>query len=143
MPQKFPKGSKVWIREDLPLSMSHLPFCKGVYGTVKGTYAQQFGGHNYDSYTIDIDGLGEVSWYDEAHLQWAGEPSAKAIAEEAVSAELKDLERAHRRADSKLDSAMTAEKDAGYALMMQVIIAKRLGRIEKLLESGKGSGAPL
>jgi hypothetical protein len=46
--------------------MSHFP--KACNATVVGTYAQQFGGGDVKSYTLDLDGIGENSWYQEDQL---------------------------------------------------------------------------
>lgn len=64
--QKFPNGSRVRIADDLVPYMSH--FNSGVNATVVHTYAHAFGGSNVESYCLDIDGYGEVSWYEEHQL---------------------------------------------------------------------------
>ena len=64
--QKFPIGSRVHIAEDLGSSMSH--FQSGKDATVRYTYAHAYGGGNIKDYCLDIDGYGEVSWYQESQL---------------------------------------------------------------------------
>lgn len=64
--QKFPTGTRVRIADDLGPMMRHFP--AGKNATVVASYAQQFGGDNFQSYTVDIDGEGEVSWYEEHQL---------------------------------------------------------------------------
>ena len=64
--QLFPCGSRVRIADDLGEFMSH--FESGKNATVKYTYAHAFGGGNVKSYCLDIDGVGQVSWYYEYQL---------------------------------------------------------------------------
>ena len=64
--QKFPVGSRVRIADKLPCYKSH--FHSGVCATVEYTYAHAYGGDNIKSYSLDIDGIGSVSWYDEGEL---------------------------------------------------------------------------
>jgi len=64
--QKFPCGSRVHIADDLGGSMSH--FTSGCDATVLCTYAHAYGGDDFKSYSLDIDGLGEESWYEEGQL---------------------------------------------------------------------------
>lgn len=64
--QLYPPGQRVRIADDLGSSMAHFP--KGVNGTVHHTYAHAYGGGNTKSYCIDIDGHGQVSWYEEHQL---------------------------------------------------------------------------
>ena len=64
--QKFAPGQRVKIADDLGRSMRHFP-C-GMTGTVHHTYAHAYGGDDTKSYCIDIDGLGQVSWYLEDQL---------------------------------------------------------------------------
>lgn len=65
--QKFNKGDKVKIADDLGSSMSH--FQSGMEAIVIGSYKDQFGGSNTDSYTIHIQGQGETSWYHEHQME--------------------------------------------------------------------------
>lgn len=65
--QKFNKGDKVKVDEDLGTSMSH--FQSGMEAIIIGSYADKFGGNDTSSYTIYIKGQGEVSWYYENQLQ--------------------------------------------------------------------------
>ena len=66
--QKFPRGSRVTIDEDLGSMMSHFP--SGCGATVDHTYAHAYGGDGVgvDSYCLVVDGHGQVAWYDEAQL---------------------------------------------------------------------------
>lgn len=63
--QKFPVGTRVKIADDLGKSMGHFPSGDA---TVKYTFAHAFGGNDVTSYCLDIDGIGEVSWYYEHQL---------------------------------------------------------------------------
>jgi hypothetical protein len=65
--QKFPAGTRVKIADTLKDSMRHFP--SGKLATVKYTYAHAYGGDNVKSYCLDIDGIGEVSWYYEDQLE--------------------------------------------------------------------------
>lgn len=68
--QKFPPGSRVTITANLPRYMSHFPGA-GKNATVAHTYAHAFGVNDPRSltqYCLDIDGRGQVSWYDEELL---------------------------------------------------------------------------
>lgn len=64
--QKYDPGTRVRIADDLGPSMSH--FTNGANATVKYTYAHAYGGSDVKSYCLDIDGLGQVSWYYEHQL---------------------------------------------------------------------------
>ena len=64
--QKFNKGDKVKVTDDLGPHMSH--FQSGMEAIVIGSYKDQFGGSNTKSYTIHIQGQGEISWYYEHQL---------------------------------------------------------------------------
>jgi hypothetical protein len=64
--QKYAPGTRVRIVDDLGPGMSHFPSAKDA--TVKYTYAHAYGGDDVKSYCIDIDGMGEVSWYYEHQL---------------------------------------------------------------------------
>lgn len=64
--QKFNKGDKVKISDDLGSSMNHFP-C-GMDAIVIGSYAEQFGGSDTKSYSIYIKGQGETSWYYEHQM---------------------------------------------------------------------------
>jgi hypothetical protein len=64
--QKFPIGSRVKIAKDLGAGMSHFPSDK--LATVMHTYAHAFGGSDVKSYCLDVDGEGEISWYEEHQL---------------------------------------------------------------------------
>jgi hypothetical protein len=64
--QVFKKYDHVRITDALDDSMSHFP--SGQEAIVIGSYADQFGGSNVDSYTLHIKGRGEVSWYQTRQL---------------------------------------------------------------------------
>jgi hypothetical protein len=64
--QKFHKYDHVQIAKDLGRHMSH--FTSDCEAIVMGSYADQFGGNNTNSYTIFIKEDGEHSWYEEWQL---------------------------------------------------------------------------
>lgn len=64
--QKFTKGDLVRVAEDLGEDMSH--FENDCNAIVIGSYAEQYGGNDYTSYTIYIENHGKTSWYDENQL---------------------------------------------------------------------------
>ncbi len=64
--QKFLIGSRVRIAQDLGPLMGHFPG-KGCEATVKYTHAHAFGG-SPKSYSLDVDGHGSCSWYEEHQL---------------------------------------------------------------------------
>lgn len=64
--QKFHKGDWVRIAKDLGWSMKH--FTADTEAIVVGSYADQYGGKNYDSYTLHIKDQGQSSWYYESQL---------------------------------------------------------------------------
>lgn len=64
--QKFPCRSRVRIADDLGSGMSH--FIAGCNATVEYTYAHAYSGNDVKSYCLNIDGIGEVSWYEERQL---------------------------------------------------------------------------
>jgi len=59
--QKIPAGEEVYIRPIYENYMLH--FKSDLITAVKGTYAQMFGGTNFDSYSTEVS-----SWYDEHQL---------------------------------------------------------------------------
>lgn len=62
---KFPHGTKVFI-EKCPNSMNHFPqLCEAI---VEYTYSEKFGGRDYKSYCLSIDGE-EHAWYPEEVLR--------------------------------------------------------------------------
>jgi hypothetical protein len=65
--QKYHVGARVKIQDDLPPYMSHFP--SGKMATVSYTYAHAYGGSDIKDYSLNIDGIGEVAWYDEDQLQ--------------------------------------------------------------------------
>lgn len=67
--QKYLPGTRVKIASDLGRPMSHFPCNKKA--TVKYTYAHAFRStdeRKLASYCLDVDGIGEVSWYEEWQL---------------------------------------------------------------------------
>lgn len=64
--QKFPPGTRVRIDDNLHKRMAHFP--AGANATVCYTYAHAYGGKDVKSYSLDIDGHGQVSWYPESAL---------------------------------------------------------------------------
>ena len=64
--QKFPCKSRVRIADDLGPAMRHFP--SGKDATVIHVYCHAFGGSNVKSYCLDLDGLGQHSWYYEHQL---------------------------------------------------------------------------
>lgn len=64
--QKFQPGTTVHIADDLGRSMSHFP--SGYMATVLYTHAHAYGGDDTKSYCLDVEGIGEVSWYYENQL---------------------------------------------------------------------------
>lgn len=64
--QAFPVGARVRIADDLGSAMRHFP--SGRFATVVHTYAHAFGGDDVKSYCLDIDDIGQHSWYDEHQL---------------------------------------------------------------------------
>lgn len=71
--QKFPIGTKVRIKDELPSSKAHFP--KGVEAYILYTYAYAYGyssERDFRTYALDIDGKGKTAWYDESELDLAG-----------------------------------------------------------------------
>ena len=64
--QKFKPGTRVRIAKDLGQSMNHFP--SGVDATVQYTYDHAYGCGDIKSYSLYVDGFGEVAWYDESQL---------------------------------------------------------------------------
>lgn len=64
--QKFPCGTRVRIADDLGSCMAH--FESGKNATVVHTYAHAYDGDDVKSYCLDIDNIGQVSWYEEWQL---------------------------------------------------------------------------
>ena len=65
--QKFPPGTRVRIAKDLGSGMSHFPSDRPA--TVEYTYAHAYGGDDVTSYSLDVDGLGSVAWYEQHQLE--------------------------------------------------------------------------
>lgn len=67
--QKFAPGERVRIAESLGPHMIHFP--AGKLATVQYTYAHAYGStdaRSLQQYSLDIDGVGGVAWYDECQL---------------------------------------------------------------------------
>lgn len=64
--QQFTKGDLVRVAKDLGRSMSH--FTADCDAIVIGSYADQYGGKDRDSYTISIKDKGQTSWYYGSQL---------------------------------------------------------------------------
>lgn len=64
--QKFHEYDLVYISKDLGNSMRH--FLSDRTAIVIGSYADKYGRDNDDSYTLYIQGNGEVSWYYASQL---------------------------------------------------------------------------
>ena len=65
--QKYLPGERVRIKYNLDGAMSHFP--GGRLATVKYTYAQAYWGNDVKSYCLDVDDIGEVSWYLENQIR--------------------------------------------------------------------------
>jgi len=87
--QKFHKYDHVKIDKDLGPTMSH--FASNVEAIVMGSYEDQFGGGNTESYTLFIKGCGEVSWYKERQLTLI-EKNAKKLYREWRTEQKKKIE---------------------------------------------------
>lgn len=75
--QKFKRNDLVIIDEDLGPSMLH--FQGGCEAIVIGSYADQYGGDDTKSYTLYLEGSGEVSWYKEHQLTLIKENQEKLL----------------------------------------------------------------
>jgi hypothetical protein len=64
--QKFQRGDLVQVADDLGEMMSH--FTSGCRAIVMGSYDDQYGGGNTDSYTLHLEGRSQSSWYYEHQL---------------------------------------------------------------------------
>lgn len=70
--QKFKQGDRVRITDNLGVHMSHFP--AGKLATVQYTYANAYGTtdtRSLQQYSLDVDGIGVVSWYNESQLSEA------------------------------------------------------------------------
>ena len=65
--QKFRYGDHVRVKKDQVNYMSH--FASDVEAIVLGSYKDQYGGNDTKSYTLYINGEGEVSWYYDHQLE--------------------------------------------------------------------------
>lgn len=66
MKQKFQKGDWVRVAKDLGPHMSH--FTADCEAIVIGSYKDQYGGDDTESYTLHLKGRGRSSWYEEWQL---------------------------------------------------------------------------
>lgn len=64
--QKFVRGDRVRIADDLGPMMSH--FTSGKDATVLHSYNDNHGCNNYKDYALKIDGKGYSAWYHEDQL---------------------------------------------------------------------------
>ena len=64
--QKFHRGDWVKIADDLGSTMRH--FKAGCEAIVIGSYKDQYGGNDSESYTLHIRDSGKVSWYYGSQL---------------------------------------------------------------------------
>lgn len=64
--QKFNNGDYVRVAKDLGPCMAH--FQNDCDAIIIGSYADQYGGKNRDSFTIFIKGSGKISWYYGSQL---------------------------------------------------------------------------
>jgi len=69
--QKFPRGSRVHVDDEMPTHMFHFP--KGFEAIINWTYAQKYWGTDVDSYSLimlDDDGspTNAIAWYHECQL---------------------------------------------------------------------------
>jgi hypothetical protein len=66
MKQKFYRGNLVQVAVDLGVGRGHFPSdCRAI---VLGSYADQDGGNDTSSYTLHVERIGVVSWYNEEDL---------------------------------------------------------------------------
>ena len=69
--QKFKRGSRIKVDDEMPSHMSHFP--AGFEAIVEYTYAQRYGGSNVDGYcliVLDKNGkpINVTAWYEENQL---------------------------------------------------------------------------
>lgn len=122
--QKYNKGDHIMIAEDLGSNMAH--FTSGVEAIVIGTYAEQFGGNDIDSYTLHIKGKGRSSWYRESQL------TLVAAGQMDLLEEWVNEEEEHRLKVSDLDWIFANGKD---------VLKKCDGASAQALYSAKGGGS--
>lgn len=66
-PQKFHKGDLVHVAKDLGEMMRH--FTADIDAIVLGSYKDQYGSDNTQSYSLHLKGEGHCSWYYENQLE--------------------------------------------------------------------------
>lgn len=64
--ERFHRGDWVRVAKDLGPSMRH--FTADCDAIVIGSYADQYGGKDHDSYTLHLEGRGQSSWYYGSQL---------------------------------------------------------------------------
>lgn len=85
--QKFHKYDHVQIAKDLGGGMSH--FENDTDAVVIGSYADQFGGSDTKSYTLYVNGHGEISWYEEWQLTLLDKNGKKLLKDWKSAAKIK------------------------------------------------------
>jgi len=69
--QKFKRGSRVFVVKSNSASRSHFP--SEFEGIVEYTYAQQYGGDDFNSYCLvqlyKGKGVNRIAWYEECDLK--------------------------------------------------------------------------
>lgn len=66
-----PKGQKFAIGALVKIDASTRSDAAGKLATVKHSYAHAYGGKDTSSYCLDVDGIGVLSWFQEANLSLA------------------------------------------------------------------------
>ena len=68
--QKFKRGQRVKVADEMPEYMSHFP--KGFEAIVEYTYGQKYDGEDYDNYSLIVLEKGKpinsIAWYYESQL---------------------------------------------------------------------------
>jgi hypothetical protein len=80
--QLFHRGDRVRIADKLPRYMSH--FTSGKNATVIGSYEDQYSAMGWDKsrepqYSLNIDGQGHCSWYEQNQLTFLPEEQKKVL----------------------------------------------------------------
>ncbi len=87
--QKFKRGDKVRVADDLGGPMSH--FRSGYDAIVKGSYHDQFGHGDHDEYTLMACDTGsESSWYEEHQLTFLEHVGEEGIDQIAVDRDARE-----------------------------------------------------
>lgn len=106
--QEFHKGDWVQIAKDLGPGMRH--FTADCEAIVIGSYNDQYGGGNINSYTLHLKGRGQTSWYYENQLTLIEKDRSDKLAEweaaeKAEHKEKGDLDWIFAHGDEVLKSA--------------------------------------